>query len=97
MTVLLSTSQVARELGIAESTVRRWCQAGLLPAARVGPGRLYKIDAVDLDHVRGRACSDLGVLDRAMAQAKLTDVEQVLYEASGLTPEGLPKPGELLP
>jgi excisionase family DNA binding protein len=32
----MRTSEVAKLLGVAERTVRRWCKAGKIPARRVG-------------------------------------------------------------
>jgi excisionase family DNA binding protein len=48
----LSLPQVARELGVCESSVRRWVRTGILPAVVVGPAKRYRIDPGDLDLVR---------------------------------------------
>ena len=53
--LLVSLPQAARELGVCESSVRRWIKAGELPAVMVGPGRRYRIDVVDLARLRVRA------------------------------------------
>ncbi len=45
---LLFTHQVARRLGVAEPTVRRWARLGILPAFKVGP-RMWRVREEDLD------------------------------------------------
>ncbi len=48
MTDYLSITDVARELGVNDRTVRRWIKAGELHATRDIVGR-YRISRVDLD------------------------------------------------
>ncbi|NJD28171.1 MAG: helix-turn-helix domain-containing protein [Chloroflexi bacterium] len=60
---LTSLPEAARELGIHESTVRRWIKAGLLPADRIGPGRRYRIARHDLDRLR-KSVRNGGPMDR---------------------------------
>jgi excisionase family DNA binding protein len=50
--VWLSLPQAARELGVAESSIRRWIRSGELFAVKVGPGRRYRIDPADLARLR---------------------------------------------
>lgn len=45
----LRVSEVAAALGVTDATVRRWVKDGLLPARRLGPGRLILIDPSDLE------------------------------------------------
>lgn len=52
--VLLSLPQAARELGVCESTVRRWIKGGVLPALVVGPGRRYRVEAANVAGLRHR-------------------------------------------
>lgn len=51
----LSLPQVARELAVVETTVRRWIKAGLLPADVIGPARRYRIEREDVERLRHRA------------------------------------------
>ncbi len=48
---LLSTSTVAKLVGIGEATVRRWIVAGDLPAVRfdIGSRAYYRVRQTDLD------------------------------------------------
>jgi excisionase family DNA binding protein len=41
---LMSVSEYARHLNVSEVSVRRWARDGLIPAEKVGPGRLWRID-----------------------------------------------------
>jgi excisionase family DNA binding protein len=50
--IWVSLPQAARELGVCESSIRRWIKAGDLPAMVVGPGRRYRIDTADLAQMR---------------------------------------------
>ena len=54
----VSIPQAARELGVCESSVRRWIRSGVLPAETVGPGRRYRIGFADLDELRHRVTPD---------------------------------------
>ena len=49
---LVSLPQAARELAVAESTIRRWIKDGELPAIKVGPAGRYKIELGDLYALR---------------------------------------------
>jgi excisionase family DNA binding protein len=53
MTDYLSITDVARELGINDRTVRRWIKSGELPATRDIVGR-YRIARTDLEEFRRR-------------------------------------------
>lgn len=45
----LNTAEAARRAGVSGDTVRRWIRIGLMPNVfRVGPGRRYRIDELDL-------------------------------------------------
>ena len=44
----LTVAQAAEQLGVHQSTIRRWIDAGMLTAYRVGPKRL-RIKAADLE------------------------------------------------
>jgi len=45
--MLLKLKEVARELGVALITVRRWCRAGTLRCVRMGR-RQIRVDSDDL-------------------------------------------------
>lgn len=45
----LTTAQVAEQLQVDESTIRRWIVDGRLPATR--PGRGYRVNPDDLDEL----------------------------------------------
>jgi excisionase family DNA binding protein len=47
----LTLPEAARQLNVSESSIRRWIQAGTLPAHRVGPGGRYRIALDDLDEL----------------------------------------------
>lgn len=42
---LLTTEEIAAQLRLDESTIRRWCRSGILPALRVG--RQYRVEEED--------------------------------------------------
>lgn len=48
MRKLVSTGAAAAELGVSDKTIRRYIEAGRLPAYKVGPRNIR----VDLDDVR---------------------------------------------
>ena len=49
-TTLLSVTEAATRLNVSTKTIRRWIEAGELPAVRLpGPGRRLRIDPLDLD------------------------------------------------
>ena len=43
----LTPAEVAKQLGVTVSTVRRWLRSGYLPALKVGP-RAWRISKADL-------------------------------------------------
>lgn len=45
--ITLTPAEVANVLRVAPATVRRWCEDGTMPCARIG-GR-WRIDAAELD------------------------------------------------
>ena len=51
--VLLTTSKVARMLGVHSNTVRRWANEGLLPVYRIGPRRDRRVRKSDIDKFLG--------------------------------------------
>ena len=46
---LLTVKEVADKLSVNVSTVRRWCQKGVLRAFPVGPKHLYRVHTADLE------------------------------------------------
>lgn len=51
-TKLLSTEEVATELGVSRNLVQKWIKGGRLPARQVG--RTYVVDASDVESMRER-------------------------------------------
>lgn len=47
---LVSTSEAARQLGIAQSTLSRWASAGIVTPAWRTPGGHMRWDVDDLEH-----------------------------------------------
>jgi excisionase family DNA binding protein len=60
----ISPRQAARTLGVGESTVKRWCDRGLLPFRKTGGGhrRLAPADLVEFARNRGHPLADPSVL-----------------------------------
>lgn len=48
---LLTVRSVAEQLSVSTRTVHRWVANGTLPATRVGPNRLIRIDPRDLKKI----------------------------------------------
>jgi excisionase family DNA binding protein len=55
---LLNTREAARFLRVSEASIRRWSNAGLLPARRVGRRRERRFAQADLVHFLGQADGD---------------------------------------
>jgi excisionase family DNA binding protein len=56
-TSLLNTEEAARFLRVSEASIRRWSDAGLLPARRVGRRRERRFEQADLVQFLGRPSS----------------------------------------
>ena len=54
-TGLLNTREAAQLLRVSEASIRRWSDAGLLPARRVGRRRERRFDRADLERFLGQA------------------------------------------
>ena len=52
---LLNTEEAARFLRVSEASIRRWSDAGLLPARRVGGRRERRFTETDLEQFLGKA------------------------------------------
>ena len=50
----LTPEQIAEQLAVTPSTVRRWIRSGALPAVKAGP-RVWRISKADLDEYLQRA------------------------------------------
>jgi excisionase family DNA binding protein len=56
---LLNTEEAARFLRVSEASIRRWSDAGLLPARRVGPRRERRFAEADLLRFLGPPTADM--------------------------------------
>ncbi len=72
MDELLTTSQVASELRVSESSVKRWCDMGLIPTQRTAGGH-RRIGRTSLDHF-------LSTHYKTLSRAK-TDSNQLVLDA----------------
>jgi excisionase family DNA binding protein len=69
---LLSPSEAARRLGIAEPTLRVWCTRGRLPFIPTPLGRVFRADeieaiATELDAERARRAHSVGGAEQETA------------------------------
>jgi len=72
---LLNTEEAARFLRVSEASIRRWSDAGLLPARRVGGRRERRFREVDL--IRYLGAADPASLHRATAAPTTVNVGAV--------------------
>jgi excisionase family DNA binding protein len=87
--MLLSTAQVAELLGVSAATVKRWAEAGLLPAARTRGGhrrfRRSEVERAELQHP-GSGSVPVGGdewIEQLLAPGPSLSLDSALMEARG--------------
>jgi excisionase family DNA binding protein len=71
-TSLLNTEEAARFLRVSEASIRRWSDAGLLPARRVGRRRERRFAQADLVRFLGQTSGGLKAADAPASRTTVT-------------------------